>query len=336
MYVVKNWLYLVVIVLILGSCNTSNKPTFNFAADNAVAHLNQYIYSDSVAYLINKSKLKAAVVWNPKPINGNYALVAKVQDSNQYVVVIRGSLIEFSNDGFQNWVMQDFNFFTMQPWKYTDTIKDAYISQGSYNGLQNVLALKDTLTNQTLEQFIANNSKQNTFVISGHSLGGNLAQVFGAYIQKQLPQEQKGHINMVTFGASAAGNKAFVADLEQKFAQGKRYVITNDVAPYFPSIDGVASIAKMLPFANILPNLKQDNLQNNINNTLNGIVDIAKTFNLINDKNNYAQSELHLKKLELKMPKALENNAEIDAFSNAYYYHKIDSYVTCMNSATLK
>jgi len=107
-------------------------------------------------------------------------------------LVIRGSVIEFSNEGFQNFVMQDFNIFTIKAWPYTDTIQQAYVSNGAWIGFQNLLQLRDKITGLSIKAFIEQKIPAGySIVITGHSLGGNLAYPMAGYLKKELPAGKK-------------------------------------------------------------------------------------------------------------------------------------------------
>ncbi len=104
-------------VVLLASCSGSKKsqdevPVF-LSAKEAV-QLNQLIYKDSSRKAFAKYAPAYEVVFVPQPINGNYAIIAKNKMAEQYALVIRGSVIEFSNEGFQNFILQDFNIFKIK------------------------------------------------------------------------------------------------------------------------------------------------------------------------------------------------------------------------------
>jgi hypothetical protein len=315
------------------NCSTKEPKVVSFMEPTLVVQLNQLIYRDTASTEINKNIKNVEVVWNPKSINGNYALVVKEKNKNAYTVVIRGSKIEFSDDGFQNWIMQDFNFFSMKKWNYTDTVKDAYISQGSQLGFENILQLRDLKTDISLEKFITDNIEKNSFIISGHSLGGNLTQVFAAYMHKKLSKDYKAHINIITYGATAAGNKEFVKDLEEKFPTGIRYAIDKDIAPLFPNPEAFTKLQELIKLDSSLkvPSINIKGITINTNDALNAITGITDLIGLTSTKN-YSQSSLHLKPLSLSIPDNTKPDTEIikNGYEKIFYYHKIDSYAQCI------
>jgi hypothetical protein len=325
----------------LQSCN--NKAKNNVAkpiSTSKVAKINQIIYKSNFKAAADSALPNYSVVFNPIAVNGNYAVVLKHKDSNQYALIIRGSLLEFSNDGFQNWVLQDFNIFSMKPWKYADTVKNALISSGSMLGFENLLQLKDSATGLNLEDFIVKNiNSKSSLVISGHSLGGNLAQVFASYLHTKLNSTLKSKLHLITFGATAAGNNLFVKDLEQKFPQAERYEIDKDIACKFPDPYKIGETASSLGLDSVLNKM---GIQFSSNSeelsperaALSLVEQSLKAFNVIEEDANYAQSDLHKRLLTAPEQKNTVSNTTgfvISLFDNAYYYHTIDRYAEILN-----
>src|SRR5690348_1220144 len=69
------------------------------------------------------------IVWDPLPVGGNYAFVAT--DGNVYALAIRGSVIQFSWDAFDNWIYNDLNIAYQKDWAYTNNVSGARVSQGA-------------------------------------------------------------------------------------------------------------------------------------------------------------------------------------------------------------
>jgi hypothetical protein len=306
-------------------CNTKEKVSFITAKDAVV--FNQLIYKDSLKENIAKVLPNYSIAWQPREVNGNYAVVLKNKTAAQYAIVIRGSLIEFSEKGFQNFIIQDFNVFTFKDWPHTDTVKKAAISNGSFEAFENILQLKDTSTKKTLEDFLTNELPSNaSLIITGHSLGGNIAQTYASYIWHKLNKSQRNNTNVISFGVTAIGNKYFVKDLEEKYPTGERYEIEKDIAPKFPSINKLGNIASILGVDSILGINK--NVEGSISKAINLVSSIAENLNIIGEQNTFEQSMKHQKIITDRIKKE-ESKEEIGIFNviqDAYFYHKIDQY----------
>lgn len=336
----------IVFILVIGflfSCTNEKKekrPAPFLTAKEAV-RLNQVIYKEDPAEAFLKYSSDYEVVFSPQAVEGNYAVIVKRKSAEQYALVVRGSLIEFSNEGFQNFVMQDFNIFTIKPWKYTDSIQEAYISNGAWIGFQNLLKLKDNSTGLGLKDFIEQKiSATASLVITGHSLGGNLAYPLAGYLKNELNNTVKQNIHLITFGAPAAGNAAFVKDLEEKFPAAERYVTEKDIAPVFPDIDEIEEVAKLTGLDSVLQisklNLGGFEKEIDAGKLLKIAGEILKKTNVINETNQYVQSKKHLRMLKDTREVTPDSSLSVEAvFNNAYQFHKIDMYAELLGADTL-
>jgi triacylglycerol lipase len=323
-----NSFFLLIILIAIAACNTAPKKPTEYTSTKEVLQLNQIIYKDSISQILPKVASQYKVVWEPNAINGNYAVVFKHQKNEQYCVVIRGSLIEFSKEGFQNWILQDFNIFNLKAWKYTDTVKRAYVSNGSSIGFDNLQQLQDISTQKTLEQFIKTIPSSASLTITGHSLGGNLAQIYASYLWQQLSKTQRAQTTIVTFGATAVGNQFFVQDLEEKFPNAMRYEIDKDIAPKFPSLDKVSNITSSLGLDSILGVAGLAGEKAVLTKVFTILSEGAKSLNLINEENSYAQCMKHQQIITIPKTDSIapSGNTVLNLFEDIYQYHKIDQY----------
>jgi triacylglycerol lipase len=241
------------VISICFSCKNKKKETSEIAQpalvviDSVVACLfSQIVYNDQPQKELDSFLPGWKIVWNPAPLNGNYAFVAR--NGNTFALAIRGSVMQFSEAAFQNWVQQDLNAFTQTTWKFTLDSIAAKVSDGAYEGWQNLTRLKDTTTGKTLWMFLSEQTSANTpMLVTGHSLGGNLATIYASWLawnirETKMPQP---NISVVTFAAPAVGNGAFAADFDKKFPQAKRYENANDMVPKFPCIDGIKQLGDL-------------------------------------------------------------------------------------------
>ena len=186
------------------------------------------------------------LVWDGKEIEGNKAIV--VHDGNTYTIGIRGSLMDFSWAAVQNWIYQDLNVVSLERWTYTNEGSNAKVGLGSYHGFRNLEKMVDTKTGQTLFAFLENKTATETpILITGHSLGGNLATLVGSWLWQEF--KNNGHprnaINVITFAAPAAGSSSFADDFDKKFPNAMRFENKFDIVPKFPCSTAVAALGNL-------------------------------------------------------------------------------------------
>ncbi|MFN8291583.1 MAG: thioesterase domain-containing protein [Chitinophagaceae bacterium] len=327
-----------VLVLAVSSCKSPQKikqePAAFLPASDVVL-LNQVVYKPSVKDSALKYAPDYDIVYLPQAVNGNLALIVQKKGTRQYALVIRGSLIEFSNDGFQNFILQDFNIFNLKKWDYADSVKEAYIGRGTYIGFQNLLQLKDGTTGLSLKEFIEQKIPDgSSLVVTGHSLGGNLAYPLAGYLKKELAGDKKNILQLITFGAPAAGNAAFVQDMEEKFPAAERYVIDKDIAPAFPDNTRMGEIARTIGLDKAL-HIKE--LSMDAGDLLNLAGKLLEETNVINKSNKYVQSQKHLRLLKSSDPPAGGDTLSAEAlFGRAYQYHKVDAYALLLGGKAIE
>ncbi|HEX4875906.1 MAG TPA: hypothetical protein VFV31_04490 [Chitinophagaceae bacterium] len=336
--------YFFIFSFIFVSCNSRQKQKAkpSFLAAKEVVRLNQVVYKSTIAEALGQYSPEFEGVFIPEAINGNFAFIVKKKETEQYALVIRGSVIEFSNAGFQNFVMQDFNIFTIKSWPYTDTIQQAYVSNGAWIGFQNLLQLRDKTSGLTIKEFIEQKiSVDASLVITGHSLGGNLAYPMAGYLSKELSAEKRGNLQLITFGAPAAGNAAFVKDMEEKYPAAERYTTDKDIATVFPDMDKVEEIAHITGLDSVLQ-LSQLSIPGINKLKTSDLLDIAgeilKATKVINETNRYVQSQRHLRLLTVDaaaVPADTSYTAE-SLFNRAYQFHKVDRYADLLGVKPLE
>ncbi|PSL30994.1 lipase family protein [Chitinophaga ginsengisoli] len=196
------------------------------------------------------------IVWNGIPtLDANYAFIAVDTTGNNYALIIRGSVTPgvFSDwDVFANWVLEDMGVVTMANWPYASTPKPL-ISTGAYLAFGNMMYMQDSLgSGLHIHEYLLKNTVGNgkQLIIAGHSLGGNMANVYTSFYVHTLQQLQKpaDNISLITFAAPAAGNSDFANDLDGKLplANAWHYQSLNDVVPNFPVFYGMYNIVANL------------------------------------------------------------------------------------------
>ena len=176
------------------------------------------------------------LVWEPvQAIQGNWAFIA--YNGVQYVIAIRGSILNFSWGAFDNWIKQDFNLFEQVPWKYTnDKSKNPMISKGASEGLENLMKLKDS-NGETILSFLQKNAfpKNKWLCVTGHSLGANLATIVGPWLRYELLKggyTMPSIFSILTFAAPTSWNAAFAEQYDKDFTNTWRYYNEIDIVPY--------------------------------------------------------------------------------------------------------
>ncbi len=300
----------------------------NLISAKTMVNLNELIYKEDLKSAFQKNISDYNIVFLPKEINGNLAIIVKNKNTAQYGLIIRGSVMELNEAGFHNFILQDFNIFNLKKWDYTDSVKDAFIGDGMQIGFTNLLQLKDSVSNIGLIDFLNTKIPNGaSLVISGHSLGGNLATVLASYLKPALKTGLKNNLQIITFGAPAAGNAAFVNDLEHKFPKGERYLIDKDVAGHFPDLKAIQTATQLVGIdSNIaLPSLNVNNAIGTVGGLINEGISILDNINIIPKVNKYAQSEKQLRLLKSTSKNKISKNIT-DLFANAFTYHNIHSY----------
>ena len=333
--VVKNSI-LLFLIFALTCCTTKKqqKEKNDYVFSTALAcTFSEIVYCTQPQDTLNKYLPGWNIVWNPEPVNGNYAFAAS--DGKNLAIAIRGSVLEISDAAFENWVKQDLHVAVQNDWPFTDSIKDAKVSQGVYDAWKNLCTAKDKISGRTLLQFIDSFTITTTPVlVTGHSLGGNLATVYSSWLKTVLIKTKNREINLSvkTFAAPAAGNAQFADDFNNKFPDAERIENIHDIVPCFPVANAVGKISdlyKPAPSASeidagfsLLP-IKLSNLFTGIKLTIQAI-------QLANGNSIYT----HTKGTQITIPLSGKNNNHTlkDFFAEAGYQHSILQYAAALGA----
>jgi hypothetical protein len=333
-------LFIVAVTGLLTACDNKKNPqaVAPFLSAKEAIRLNQVVYKSDIQAALDKYAPGFEAVYIPAPVNGNHAVIIKERTANRYALVIRGSVMEFSNEGFQNFILQDFNIFRIKEWPYTDTVKEAYISNGAWIGFQNLLLLKDKQTGLSVKDFIEQKiPAHSSIVVTGHSLGGNLAYPFAGYLENELSRKNKIALQLITFGAPAVGNAAFVKDMEAKFPDAERYAASRDIASLFPDTENIANLARAIGLDSVLQMDKLNIFGVDADNLLSIANVVLEKTNVINETNKYVQSQKHLRLMTVKDNTTPGVELSADAiFNRAYQFHQVDMYAELLGVGKLE
>lgn len=212
----------------LASLSYVNENNPAYLKDSLIIQLSDTSYSTNGFWKL---------AWGPSlsPDGGNMMFVVK--DSTtvpvSYCIVVRGTDWCFPFNWKEDLGAIEFDWY---PWGGSEDS----ISHGALEGLNTLLAMRDSVTNKTLFNFlidISTQSKQQMY-ITGHSLGGMLATVLSAYFLDNGFYAGF-NLNTYTFAAPSAGNQQFADHYKNKFAyanaESYRVVNPNDLVHYFYS-----------------------------------------------------------------------------------------------------
>jgi Lipase (class 3) len=173
------------------------------------------------------------LVWEPvEALGGNYAFIAF--NGEQYVIAIRGSILNFSN-----WFEEDLNVFKQKPWTFTtNTATNPMISKGAFDGLMHLTQLvnhkKETILDFILKHTLKN---EKALCITGPWL---------LYQIETLHKKKKPYIfSVLTFASPTSWNQAFANQFDSAFTHSWRYYNSIDIVPFFAT--NIAAIAGLFP-----------------------------------------------------------------------------------------
>ncbi|MDP4262863.1 MAG: lipase family protein [Bacteroidota bacterium] len=277
------------------------------------------------------------VIWNPLPVGGNYAFVAT--DSTTYVLAVRGSLISFTEDAFYNWIYHDLNVMTQDAWPYSN-VEKARISQGSYIGWQNLEKMRDRVSGKSLWAFLSEKVVgPNPLILTGHSLGGNLATVYASYLWSKFDKSghPKNNINVITFAAPAPGNKSFADDFNTKFPSSLRIENRNDIVPKFPCSDKISKLADLYSPAPSSSDISvgYNNITTKLSNVFTLISSSLAILEVQSNFSGYTHTNGDGKLITIALSGKDTANTPAAWFAEAGYQHSMAQYATFFNAPVI-
>lgn len=183
------------------------------------------------------------VVWGPAQLTHSdgiaYSLmfVASNTETGEYFVVIRGT----NFDSLSSWLEQDFKVgsakpFSTLPGNPPNAPVSALISQGTFNGMSDLISLTDPGTGQSVIEYLGEQQPLCLYV-TGHSLGGTLTPPFFAYLNAMLYRGNSiTNMALWSFAGLTPGGTGFNDYFNSIFPndQGLLWRIQNslDIAPF--------------------------------------------------------------------------------------------------------
>jgi triacylglycerol lipase len=150
-------------------------------------------------------------------------VVGSKEDSSQIGIVFRGT------DGILDWVVD----FEAKHVDFTDIPNGGRTEDGFTCMFRSLRVVKPGQTEkQTLDQFFRTLDSSTTITVTGHSLGGALANLTGAWIAASYAEFP---LELYTFAAPMTGDKTFVATFNSLVSNNFRIYNEPDIVPKVPS-----------------------------------------------------------------------------------------------------
>ena len=280
------------------------------------------------------------IVWNGiQTPEGNYAFIAADPAGENYALAIRGSLPGkiFGNwDVFSNWVLEDFNVLAQVAWGYATTANPK-ISNGAYIAFENLLSMQDSLgSGLNVTDYLVTKAVKpgKNVIITGHSLGGNMANVYASYFITTITglKYPSGKVSLYTFAAPAPGNGDFATDLDAKLPAAWHYQNYNDIIPNFPVAGNVLKMGSKYspsPAASAITFINDDGNTITLRDAfiiLSGVLTLC----------GYKQQTNNYTIFNNKLDERFEENTMKDWFYQAGSQHNISNYATYLGLPQLQ
>jgi hypothetical protein len=217
------------------SCHKLSQRTYYFkmilpraasAILGATALLSNYSYDDPYSNIFSDVTTipktyngPYKVVWGPVEMNGTLTYVAKGADGS-LAIANRGT--DNSKD-----IIYDLEI-APTPWIYPSNW-NGQVTTGMNDAFNDVISGRDPSTGTTLGQFLSNFNGNPTLYVTGHSMGGAVANLVAAYVNNQLPAY---NVQPITFAAPTVTDQNFAIGWNKVFGN-TAVAVTNgqDVVP---------------------------------------------------------------------------------------------------------
>lgn len=293
--------------------------------------LSAVAYSTHVKADLGKHLPGWSLVWEGyETADGNFGFIAADPDGEFYGLAFRGSLppagIFNDWDAFANWILEDLDVISLATWHYTAN-GSAGISAGANRAFNNAAGMKDKLrtSSANIYNFLKTKvvSQNKKVIITGHSLGGNIANVYASYFVTALQREgiRYDGTHLFTFAAPAAGDTGFATDLDNKIPNAWHYENVNDIIPKFPVVSTMI-MASLL----FLPSpsseeimITHDGYQMSLRDGYLLLTGLLYGFG-------YMQQALHYVLFNSTLDSRYRNNTLTDYFGQAGAQHALEKY----------
>ncbi|WP_338872896.1 lipase family protein [Myxococcus stipitatus] len=214
---------------------------------SAISYLGQFDTNSGRYTLMNQALASTTtggwqIAWGPATQGEDLVYVAS-NTQGQYAVVVRGTLFDRIEDLFQ-----DKNITPQEALPFTAPAfpSDAAISKGDVEVWTNVSNMSSSVGPGTgaLLPFLQALPSGTSLLVTGHSLGGQVATVLAAWFQGALTNVS---VQPITFAAPTAGNPAFATAYDAAFPSAERYYNSLDVVPRAWTEEGLTSILSLYP-----------------------------------------------------------------------------------------
>ena len=187
-------------------------------------------FSDGLGHIGAAANGPWTLVWGPAFNDGIVSYAARGQDGT-LAVAFRGTNPAFVTGVWTNFVAHANT--SLVTWQFPQSLK-AKITAGTNAALALAIASTDPNSGQTLLQYLCESLTANPthVLVTGHSLGGALANVAALWLYDQLPRYNvTATIYPMTFAAPTISDQTFQTAFNTAFPGYTPMVNTNDVVP---------------------------------------------------------------------------------------------------------